>query len=118
VPSHEAFPREALVRAMDDMAGVEGLTRYAACIEGQLVAGASMRCSDGVAQLCGSATLPAWRRRGIQNALLARRLADAARAGCDLAVVTTQPGSKSQQNAQRQGFALLYTRAHLVKPAP
>ena len=48
-------------------------------------------------------------------ALLAARLSDAAKAGCDIAVVTTAPGSKSQQNAQRQGFALLYTRAVLVK---
>ena len=30
-------------------------------------------------------------------------------------VITTQPGSKSQQNAQRRGFDLLYTRAILVK---
>ena len=34
--------------------------------------------------------------------------------GCDLAVVTTQPGSKSQENVQRRGFELLYTRAVLV----
>jgi hypothetical protein len=33
-------------------------------------------------------------------AILARRLEDAASAGCDIAVVTTQPGSKSQQNVQ------------------
>jgi hypothetical protein len=51
----------------------------------------------------------------VQTALLAKRLADAARAGCDVAVVTTQPGSKSQQNVQRRGFHLLYTRAILVK---
>jgi hypothetical protein len=51
----------------------------------------------------------------VQTALLSVRLADAARAGCDLAVVTTQPGSKSQQNVQRRGFHLLYTRAVLVK---
>ncbi|HEU4420820.1 MAG TPA: GNAT family N-acetyltransferase, partial [Planctomycetota bacterium] len=56
------------------------------------------------------------RRRGIQAALLRARLADAARAGCDVAVITTQPGSKSQANAQRQGFSLLYARAILVKP--
>jgi hypothetical protein len=31
------------------------------------------------------------------------------------AVIVTQPGSKSQQNAQRRGFDLLYTRAILVK---
>ena len=39
------------------------------------------------------------------------------RAGCDVAVVSTQPGSKSQENLQRQGFELLYTRAVLVRSA-
>ena len=52
---------------------------------------------------------------GVQSALLSARLADAASGGCDVAVVTTQPGSKSQQNVQRRGFDLLYTRAVLVK---
>jgi GNAT superfamily N-acetyltransferase len=74
-----------------------------------------MRLSEGVAQLTGAATLPAHRRRGVQTALLSTRLADAVRAGCDIAVVTTAPGSKSQQNVQRRGFHLLYTRAVLVK---
>ena len=69
----------------------------------------------GLAQLTGAATLPAHRRRGVQTALLAAPLAEATAAGCDVAVIVTQPGSKSQQNAQRQGFDLLYTRAVLVK---
>jgi hypothetical protein len=47
--------------------------------------------------------------------LLDRRLADAAGAGSDLAVVTTQPGSKSQENVQKKGFSLLYARAILIK---
>jgi ribosomal protein S18 acetylase RimI-like enzyme len=71
--------------------------------------------AEGVAQLTGAATAPTHRRRGVQSALLAARLADAAAAGCDLAVVTTQPASRSQQNVQRRGFDLLYTRAVLVK---
>ncbi|MBO3749811.1 hypothetical protein J5X84_27335 [Streptosporangiaceae bacterium NEAU-GS5] len=50
----------------------------------------------------------------MHTALLSARLADAA-GDCDMAVVTATPGSKSQQNAQRQGFHLLYTRAVLVK---
>jgi hypothetical protein len=33
----------------------------------------------------------------------------------DIAVVTTQPGSKSQQSVQRQGFDLLYARAVQAK---
>jgi hypothetical protein len=51
----------------------------------------------------------------VQTALLATRLLDAATAGCDIAVVTTAPGSTSQKNVQRRGFHLLYTRAVLVK---
>ena len=91
--------------------------RYAARRDGGIVGGATMRIAEGVAQLTGAATFPAHRRRGVQTALLSARLADAAAAGCDVAVIITQPGSKSQQNAQRQGFDLLYTRAVLVKGA-
>ena len=32
-----------------------------------------------------------------------------------VSVITTQPGSKSQENAHRRGFALLYSRAILVR---
>ena len=70
---------------------------------------------EGVAQLAGAATLPEHRRQGVQTALLRHRLLDAARRGCDVAVVTTQPGSKSTENVQRFGFSVLYVRAILVK---
>jgi GNAT superfamily N-acetyltransferase len=79
--------------------------------------GASLRLFEGIAQLCGAATLPEHRRHGVQSALLAARLEAAVRAGCDVAVVTTTPGSKSQENVQGQGFDLLYTRAILVRTA-
>jgi GNAT superfamily N-acetyltransferase len=114
VPSHEEFPREVIVRAERDFAAA-GVARYAALAGGIIVGGASLHLAEGVAQLTGAATAAAHRRRGVQTALLSARLADAAAAGCDIAVVTTQPGSKSQQNVQRRGFDLLYTRAVLVK---
>ncbi len=115
VASHEEFPREVLERAIGDMAAADGFTRYLARRRGEIAGGASMRTFEGVAQLCGAATLPAHRRHGVQTALLDTRLAEAARAGCDLAVVTTLPGSKSQHNVQRRGFFLLYTRSILVR---
>lgn len=114
--SHETFPREALERVFGGLAHVEGFERYVARREGVVCGGGSLRLFDGLAQLSGAATLPAHRRRGAQTALLHARLLDAARAGCDLAVVTTQPGSKSQENVQRAGFELLYTRAIFVRP--
>jgi len=116
VASHESFPRDVLAEAIGDLTRAAGVVRYLALRQGDVAGGASLRLSDGVAQLTGAATRPAHRRRGVQTALLAHRLQDAADAGCDIAVVTTQPGSKSQQNAQRQGFDLLYTRAVLVRP--
>jgi ribosomal protein S18 acetylase RimI-like enzyme len=115
VPSHEEFPPEVIARAMRDLVAAAGVKRYVALRDGFIAGGASSRIAEGLAQLTGAATAPAHRRRGVQTALLSARLADAAAAGCDVAVITTQPGSKSQQNAQRRGFDLLYTRAVLVK---
>ncbi|WP_234490478.1 GNAT family N-acetyltransferase [Streptomyces sp. MBT33] len=114
VPSHEEFPRQALANAERDFAAA-GVVHYIALRDGTVAGGGSLRVTDGVAQLTGAATAPAHRRRGVQTALLSTRLADAVAAGCDIAVVTTQPASKSQQNVQRRGFHLLYTRAILVK---
>lgn len=115
VASHEEFPRQILENAIADIEQA-GATPYLAFRDGVVAGGGSMRTSDGVAQLTGAATAPAHRRHGVQTALLSTRLADATRAGCEIAVVITQPGSKSQQNVQRRGFHLLYTRAVLVKP--
>ncbi|MGW5721236.1 GNAT family N-acetyltransferase [Amycolatopsis sp. NPDC003865] len=112
LPSHEDFPRETIVNALRDM---PGMLRFAAERDGELAGGAGLRFTGGIAQLSSAATLPAHRRRGVQTALVRARLAAAAAVGCDIAVVTTQPGSKSQQNVQRQGFDLLYARAILVK---
>jgi GNAT superfamily N-acetyltransferase len=112
----EELPSRALLEAsLGPWARSPGFVRYCAWLDDRLAGVATLRIDEGMAQLCGAATLPAFRRRGIQRALLERRLQDAARAGCDLAVVTTQPGSKSKQNVARQGFALLYARAILIR---
>lgn len=115
VPSHEVFTREVLEPVIADFASVAGMRRYLVRLDGEIAAAGSVCFTDGIAQLCGAATLPAYRRRGAQTALLERRLADAAESGCDIAVLTTQPGSRSMQNALRRGFVLLYARAVLVR---
>lgn len=114
VPSHEEFPRDIVERAERDFEKA-GAAAYLALCDGAVAGGGSVRLTDGIAQLTGAATAPAYRRRGVQSALLTARLLDAAKAGCDLAVVTTAPGSTSQKNVQNKGFQLLYTRAVLVK---
>jgi GNAT superfamily N-acetyltransferase len=117
LPWHDEFPREILENAQRDSAAA-GLVRYVALRDGVFAGGAEFRVDGGIAQFAGAATAPEHRRRGVQTALLSARLVDAAAAGCEVAVIVTQPGSKSQQNSQRRGFDLLYTRATLIKAAP
>lgn len=108
-------PSDEIRRWFEITMGVDGFRGYVARVGGAIAGGGSMRIDGRVAQFSGAGTLPAFRRRGVQTALYRARLADAARSGCTVGVVVTQPGSKSQQNAQREGFALLYARQLLVK---
>ncbi len=85
--------------------------------EGTVIAGAAgtVYPEHGVAAMFGAATLPAYRGRGAQTALLQARLQAASFAGCNLAVICTQPGSGSQRNAERQGFRVGYTKVVMVR---
>jgi GNAT superfamily N-acetyltransferase len=105
-------------RRHDRLRAAPGFRRYTARIASTSVGAAAMRIDDRIALLCGASTLPPARRRGVQAALLAARLRDASRAGCELAVVTTEPGSLSQHNVARHGFTMAYARAILVHADP
>jgi GNAT superfamily N-acetyltransferase len=111
-------PSDELRRWMSLTMRTPGFECVAAYVDGRIAGGAALRIDGDIAQFCGAATLPAFRRRGVQTALLRWRLAHAATRGCRVAVVTTQPASKSQENVQRQGFALLYARQLLVRMPP
>jgi ribosomal protein S18 acetylase RimI-like enzyme len=116
-PPTESYGREALRDVFVGFGSAPGWTLYLARRDGVVAGAGSCRMTDALAQLSGASTLPSHRRRGVQSALLRARLVDAAARGCDLAVVTVEPASKSQQNVQRAGFALLYSRAVLVRRA-
>jgi hypothetical protein len=83
---------------------------YLARVDGAVAGGATLALREGVAGLFGASTLPAFRNRGVQTALLKERLSRAMMENCDLAVCIAQPGSSSQRNVVRQGFSVLYTR--------
>jgi GNAT superfamily N-acetyltransferase len=90
---------------------------FLARIGGEIVGGCGGRIipEARIAALFGTATLPEYRRRGIQTALIARRLHQAAEAGCEYAVVSTLPGSGSQRNMERRGFRVAYTKLMMVR---
>src|SRR5262249_18174262 len=86
---------------------------------GNAVAGAAgSSCRGGVMSLFGTSVIPAFRRRGIQQALIAARLQRALSLGADLASITSHPGIPTERNAARLGFQLAYVRAVMVKRGP
>ena len=104
-----------IVEVMKMFALSPGVECYLARVDGKVAGGATLAIRDGVAGLFGASTLPAFRKRGVQAALLHARLKRAAEADCDLAVCLAQPGSTSQRNIVRQGFTVLYTRVKFEK---
>ena len=93
-----------------------GTHTFVAELDGRAVAAAALAMHDGVAILAGASTIPEFRGRGAQSALLAARLRAAADAGCDLATMGALPGSASQRNAERAGFRIAYTRIKWARP--
>ena len=83
---------------------------FVAEIAGQPIAAGGLSLFEKTALMGGACTVPEWRKRGAQRALLAARLAFGAQHDCDLAMVVAEPGSTSQHNAERHGFCVAYTR--------
>jgi GNAT superfamily N-acetyltransferase len=92
------------------------VTALVAVIDQTPVGAASVMVLGSTAVLGGASTLPAFRRRGVQRRLIEARLAVAERSGCELAIVTADPGSSSGRNAERTGFQLICN--HIGMRAP
>jgi len=90
------------------------IVRYLAWVDGAPAGAAGSTIAGGVLGIFGTATVPAFRRRGAQAAVVAAALR-AAQGRADLAIATTEPGSISQRTFERFGFQVLYTRAILVR---
>jgi len=89
----------------------EGWSLYLARVSGQPAAAATLYVRDGVGYLADSATDPSFRRRGLQAALLRRRIRDAGLAGADLVLSSAEPFSSSHRNMERVGMRLQFTWA-------
>lgn len=96
---------------------MEGALAFVATVEGKIAA-----CGTGliipehkIFALGGAGTLPEFRNRGLQTALLRVRMAAAALAGCEYAAVVTQGGTTSQRNVERLGFRVAYSKVTVIK---
>ncbi len=89
---------------------------YLAMVEGKPVGGGGMESSGEIACLFGTSVLPEFRRRGIQAALIVRRLERARELSCRWGVIHTLPGIATERNSRRLGFELAYTKVIMAKP--
>jgi GNAT superfamily N-acetyltransferase len=121
VVSRSFFPEgdapETIREALTALFQMEGALPFIAEINGRCVAcGAGLIIPEHrIFALFGAGTLPEFRGRGLQTAILKARMAAAARAGCEYAVIVTQGGTTSQRNAERLGFRVAYSKATMAK---
>ncbi|QDU45964.1 Acetyltransferase (GNAT) family protein [Symmachiella dynata] len=91
-------------------------SHYLALIDGVPAGGGGMETTAAVACLFGTSVLPEFQRRGIQAALIARRLERARELGCPLVTIHTRPGIATERNARRLGFEMAYTKLIMAMP--
>lgn len=71
-----------------------------------------------IAALFGAVVEPAWRRQGIQQALIEQRLRLAADHRLRFVTISSHPGVATERTARRCGFELACTKVVLVRPEP
>ncbi|TSC25937.1 GNAT family N-acetyltransferase [Corallococcus sp. Z5C101001] len=115
VPEGEAMPEVFFELGLKG-ARAPNTDSFVAWLEGVAVGAGGCESSEGLTSLFGTSVLPAYRRRGIQQALISARLERGLERGSDLAAIMSAPGIPTERNAMRMGFQMAYSRAVLVKP--
>ena len=87
-----------------------GWSLYLARVDGQPAAAATLYLSDRVGYLADATTDPSFRRRGLQHALLQRRIRDAKATGIDFVFSGAEPFSTSHRNMERIGMRVQFIR--------
>ena len=110
-----AAPSELVENIKRVMAGFihPEFERLLVWVDGEPAGAANVFVIDGVLGIAGTTTLPAFRRRGVQQAVVSHAL-NRGLGRASLAMATTEPGSISQRNFERCGFQVMYTRAIFV----
>ena len=107
---------------IDALAGLVGRAGWHVYLSfyGDVPAGCgAMRVHEGVAWLDWAATLPEFRRRGSQGAIIARRIEDGIALGCESFATSTGEAvdgdaQHSYHNIERYGFQRTHARANWV----
>ncbi|MGB0035277.1 MAG: GNAT family N-acetyltransferase [Candidatus Acidiferrales bacterium] len=112
---HFAVTDEMIAMIQGFFSRSSGFVAYFVLVDGKVAGGGALKIRNRIAGLFGASTLPEFRNRGAQSAVISARLEIARTSGCDLAMSITQPSSVSQRNLERAGFSVVYTRAKFVR---
>jgi len=113
-----AAPRAEDIELWERCARHPRTTLIGAYLDGRCVGAGSVEVSGEIAALFGLSIDADYRRRGIQQALIAHRLRMAASAGARVATIGARPRVPTERNVRRMGFQVAYTKVILVRPAP
>ncbi|TYS58445.1 GNAT family N-acetyltransferase [Sutcliffiella horikoshii] len=86
-------------------------TFYLASVGGEPAGIGVLYVKNDVATLAASATVPEFRNKGVQTALIQKRMQHAVDEGCRYLVGQAAFGSVSQKNMERAGLKIAYTNA-------
>ncbi|MBH5316231.1 GNAT family N-acetyltransferase [Paenibacillus sp. GSMTC-2017] len=105
------FLSSAIAKNNQVLYHVPGWHFYLATYNNSPAAIAVLNVQDGIGSFAAATTLPDFRGRGCQTALLEERLKDAAELDCELVVSQSRFGSVSQSNMERVGMRIAYTKS-------
>lgn len=92
---------------------------FVAEVDGRAVGAGAMEVADPfgddrIACLFAASVLPEYRRRGVQQSLIAARIRHAGNCGAAFTFIHCKPGIPTERNARRLGFETLYTAVAMV----
>jgi len=106
-----AFLKDGVAQNNKILYDNENWTFYLANIEDEPVGIGVLYTHNSIGTLAAATTLPEFRNHGIQTALIKKRMQKALEKGCRLIVSQAKFGSVSQNNMERAGMHIGYTKA-------
>ncbi|WP_017187561.1 GNAT family N-acetyltransferase [Alkalibacillus haloalkaliphilus] len=110
-----AFLKSGVAQNNEVLYNIKNWTFYLASYENEPAGIGVLFIKDGIATLAASATLPNFRNKGVHSALIKHRIDHAKREKCDVVVGQARFGAVSQNNMERVGMNIAYTKAIWVE---
>lgn len=106
-----AFLKSGVAQNNEVLYNIKNWGFYLASYQNEPAGIGALFIKDGIATLAAAATLPNIRNKGIHSALIRHRIYQANLQKCDLIVGQAKFGSVSQNNMERVGLSIAYTKA-------